>query len=244
MWKAENWRGKINALKFVPCVIPIDAREAGETPTSYYPDPITSCRICGAPLWHYWICQGGDGVERHVGTECVRVLIGQTPAAFLHDEAERRAAREELERYEAERATLLSWWKAPEQAALRRMIVTGWREEKRQRQGADFYRRAYRAATMGRLSEKFRAWVERASGTDAVAAARRTGEAMRQIRDLSWVRASRYDAPVIGDFHSRLCPVNDEHVWGAPVSEAQAALVAKFHHRYRKQIAAKPVGAI
>lgn len=240
-WKAEEWRGKINRVRFVKAALTLDEKEAGLSVFEVYGEPVTSCGVCGTPLYHYWKFERADGGFLDVGQECAAVVLGQSPASYLNDEADRRSAEEALLREESAKATARRWWRAPEQAVLRRAVVTGLRAERTLRSSSEFYARAWKISRAGAVSPKFRAWVETASGTDARAAAERTATALQQLSDLSLkVRASKFDAPIIQDMADRAFPIYDDRkIWGAVLSEKQAALISKLHKRYGKQLMAE-----
>lgn len=240
-WKAEEWRGLVNAVRLERARIPLEAREAGVTDVrEFYGDPRTWCAACGTPLWHYWVFARADGASCEIGQECAAVILGQSPCAFLKDEEERREVEGIFAREEADRAARASWWRAPEQRALRTMVVLGARLERTTRTRSEFYSRARRSALAGALSPKFREWVERASKDGVRAVVERTAQGLDQLWALyTGVRASKFDAPVIHDLADREFPVRDDRrVWGAPLSAAQAALVEKLHKRYSKQLKA------
>lgn len=151
-------------------------------------------------------------------------------AAILQREAFAQWEREQAQQAEQFR----EWWHAPETYQLRRNILIGARIERQARAGADFYQRALESVRNGRLSEKYQAWILRAGPADVVAT--RTSTAMSQLRDLIKCRTGMYDGPIIKDLYDRVFPGNPKYCYGAPLSEKQCAMIAKFAHKYRKQI--------
>lgn len=232
-WKAEQFRGKINAGQFCPATLSLLERESGMTITDKWPEGRANCMICGNRVWHYWQFAAG-GETLLVGVECARVVCGDTPAKFLQDLREREAFAQ-WEREQAQQAEQFrEWWHAPETYQLRRNILIGARIERQARAGADFYQRALESVRNGRLSEKYQAWILRAGPADVVAT--RTSTAMSQLRDLIKCRTGMYDGPIIKDLYDRVFPGNPKYCYGAPLSEKQCAMIAKFAHKYRKQI--------
>lgn len=236
-WKAEEWRGKINRVAFVRAKVSREDREMGLTVFEVYGDPLGYCAVCGMPLYHHWNFMREDGAVLLVGQECASVVLGQSPSSYLKDEAERHAADEAFARLEAQEVARRSWWKAPEQAALRRAVVTGLRAERLTFTVSRFYTTAWKAARIGAMSPKFREWVERASTPTAPAAVARTAKALQQLEQLRMVRASKFDAPIIRDMDERSFPLYDDRkIYGPVLSEKQAELIAKLHKRYSKQM--------
>jgi hypothetical protein len=236
-WKAEAWRGAVNVVRYVPATIPLDARELGVTDVrEYYGDPLRSCSCCGSPLWHYWEFQRADGEIAVIGSSCATVILGQSPLSFISDARERRQVEEALARELAEIAEQRRWWKAAEQAALRRTIVLGAREEETSRSRSEFYRRAWKSALRGALTPAMRSWIEKLGG-DSISVVQRTAKALDQLWDL-WmrVRSSMYDAPIIDDLFDREFPENENLIWGPPLSQKQSELIDKLAKRYRKQM--------
>lgn len=242
-WKAEEWREKVNVVRFNLAGIPLEAREAGINDVrDFYGDPRTSCAACGTPLWHYWTFQRADGATVDIGQECAAIILGMTPYVFLRDAEERQAAEAAFARDEAHKAGLRSWWRSQENAALRRTLVVGARLERTLASLSEFYQKAYRAGRAGAISEKFLAWVDRASEDGVEVAIRRTAGGLMALRGLEGVRASRFDAPIIRDLADREFPLYDDRaLWGSPLSAKQVALIEKLAVRYRKQLAGMTV---
>ena len=235
-WKAENWRGKISAGRLVRCKLAPEERERGLRVEDVFPEGITHCAICGNTLWHYWEFRNAGKDTLDVGQECARIVTGgKPPSSFIRDIEERRQAEAYERQAVLEAARQRDWWRAPEQRQLRRLLVVGAREEWKEGEGQDFYRRARKAARQGRLHDKWQAWVER-YGQDPCSVVRRTAQAMRELRALRWCRTGRA-GEIVHDLTERLWPVHDfDAICGAPLSEKQAAMVARWRHRFRAQI--------
>jgi hypothetical protein len=259
-WKAEEWRGKISAVQFVSALT-ADERLEGITVFQKYDEPIAYCAVCGNGLYHHWLFSCADGTPLIVGDECARIVLGQDPRAYLKDERERQAADAAFARAKAQVAEEARWWKSSEVRELRKTIVLATRMERRLvrefRQGEyrifretqtdfigdsrfhccmlNYWKRALDAGRKARISEKWQEFIRKSSG-DPVGTVNRTFQTARMLCDLRDCRLSLYDSPIVGDFWDRMFPAHGDFAFGSPVSEKQAALIAKLHKRYQKQI--------
>ena len=230
---AIAFRGKVSRGEYHRYPLTLEERGQGLSVRDVCPTPPVTCEICGAGCWHYWQFILADGREIVVGDECARVATGgEPPSRYLAERRRERETAEAQERGRLEAHKLRNWWRAPEQRELRRMILSGLREERRQGV-SDFYRRAYAAARGGRLTPKWRIWIERCG--DGQQAADRAAEAGRHLRALNWCRLGRYDRDIVRDMHDRQFPVNGG-IWCPPMSEKQVALLRRLAKRYAKQI--------
>lgn len=235
-WKALDWRGKVNVVKFVPAPIPEDLRKEGENVYTFFSEPLTYCGICGSGIYHHWVFERHDGATMAVGSDCAEVVLGMTPAAYVKDATERRAAEDAIAREAAAQAEARAWLKGDEQHGLRLALVLGARRERQSRTLSNFYSRAYASAKRGAMTPKFREWVERSSRDGVRAVVDRTAAALWKLDALQWAKLSMYDAPIIGDMVAREFPPEDRKIMGAPLSANQCALIDRLAHRYRKQI--------
>lgn len=234
MATATAFQGKICRGEHHRFPMSLEDREAGLTVYDVCPEPPQTCEICGNGIWHYWIFFDAAGSPLVVGEECARIATGgEPPARYLDQRDQVRRDQEREERRRAQAAEYTNWWKAPAQRDLRRLILAGLREERRHG-ASDFYARTYGAATTGKLSEKWRAWVERHG--DGRRAANRAAEAHRILRALGWIRPGRFDRDIIRDMRDRQFPM-DGGIWCPPMSDKQIALLRKLETKYRGQIA-------
>lgn len=128
-WKALDWRGKVNLLRWNKCKVPLEEKALGTTVFDMYPEGRTHCAACGNILWHYWEAENGAGQVYDIGHACAQIILGVPPAQWFKQERERRAYEAELERARADRVERSNWWKAPAQAELRRLLVAGARQD-------------------------------------------------------------------------------------------------------------------